>query len=82
MSFDRKHYRTIKKFVQQQLNQRPWCCQEVSPVDWAKTFVPLITDCVIQEDYEGAKATSDAIREFLNQFLKEPIPADATLKLS
>lgn len=82
MAFDRKHYRTVKKFMGQQLNNRPWCCQDVGPVEWAKTFIPLITDCVKQEDYEGAQATSDAIREFLNQFLKEPIPADITLKLT
>ncbi len=54
-----------------------------NPFDWAKTFLPLISDCIYREDYEAAKACSDAIREFLNEFLDEgdKIKEDATLNL-
>lgn len=81
MAFDRKHYKEIKKFVSWTLNNPPWCYTGKCPFDWAKVHVKLVAQCVHSEDYEGAKATSDAIREFLNQFLKEPIKEDALLNL-
>lgn len=80
---DKKHYREVKKFMLHNLNHVPWCVKPSSPFDWAKTFFPLITYCVKRNDFEGAKATKDAIIEFLNQFLGEAdkIPKDALLKI-
>lgn len=71
MAFDKKYYKEIKKYTLYNLNHRPWCCTVKCPAEWAKTFLPLITHCVHAEDYEGAKAITDAIREFLNRFIKE-----------
>lgn len=79
-TFDRKHYKEIKDFMLQILNNRPWCCDVKCPVEWAMTFFPLIPECVQREDYEGAQATKDAIIEFLNGFGAE-IPKDAMLNL-
>jgi len=50
------------------------------PVGWAKTFFPMIPDCVHREDYEAAQATKDAIIDFLNK-LGANIPDDARLKV-
>jgi hypothetical protein len=81
MRWDKKHYKSVKDFVSHQLNNRPWCVNTDCPVEWAKTFLPVISDCIHGEDYEAAQAASDAIREFLNQFLDEPIKENAQLKL-
>jgi len=51
------------------LNHTPWCYEGNCPFEWARTFLPLISDCIYREDYEAAKASTDAIREFLNRFL-------------
>lgn len=82
MAFDKHHYKTIKAFTLENLKRRPWC-YDGDVVDWIKTFIPLITDCIDREDYEGAKACSDAIREFLNEFLddKDKIQETTLLKL-
>jgi hypothetical protein len=76
------YYKAIKEFMLWELNHRDFRLVEKykCPVDWAKTFLHLITDCVEREDYEGAAATKDAIREFLNGFGAD-IPEDAQLKL-
>ena len=71
MSWDKKHYKTIKKWMIERLNSVPFQYKTNCPFDWAATFLPLIVDCSYREDYEAAQATSDAIREFLNGFLKE-----------
>ena len=86
MAFDKKHYGEVKKFMEFELNKVDFRLVEKykdKPFDWAHTFLPLISDCVQRENYEGAKAISDAIREFLNKFLPdgEKITADMTLKL-
>lgn len=88
MAWNKKHYKEIKQFVEHQLNHVPFQIAEKpteerpNPFDWAKTFLPLVSLSIHNEDYEAAKATSDAIREFLNKFMpNDPIPDDATLKL-
>lgn len=62
------------------LNSRPWCYQKNCPVDWAKGFIPLIKESADDEDYEAAKATKDAIIEFLNGFGAK-LPADCEILL-
>lgn len=79
MGFNKKHYREVKKLMLWRLNNVPWCCSIKNPIEWAETFMPLIINCIDQEDYEGAQGTKDAIIEFLNQFI--PIPEDVLLKL-
>lgn len=76
------HYKAIKKWVLHELNHRPILLADKikCPVEWAKTFFPLIPDCVHREDYEAAQATKDAIIEFLNGFGAE-IPDDAQLRI-
>lgn len=71
---DMKHsayYREIKKFMLYNLNHRSIFCTINDPIDWVKTFLPLVSMCVTNEDYEGAAACKDAIREFVNQFLSK-----------
>jgi len=75
MPFDKKYYKQIKAFVAEQLQQPSFLYTGKCPFEWAKTFLPLVKDCEHREDYEAAQATSDAIMEFLNQFL----PADQQL---
>ena len=62
-------------FYGQQLQRPSFLYTGKCPLEWAKTFLPLVKDCEHREDYEAAQATSDAIMEFLNQFL----PADQQL---
>lgn len=83
MAFDKKHYKETKDFLFSVLNNKPYGCSTDCPWEWARGFVPLVSQCIHNEDYEGAKGASDAIREFLNQFLKEEDKIDerATLKL-
>jgi hypothetical protein len=81
MAFDRKHYKEIKKFMLWRLNHVSCFSNVTCPIEWVKTFLPLLADCVHREDYEAAKATKDTIREFLNQFMEEKIAEDAMLKL-
>jgi hypothetical protein len=86
MAFNRKHYSEIRKFITDRLNSVPWCYKlgkesERSPIDWAITFLPLISDCVAREDYEAAKATRDAIIEFANKFTEDKIKADVLLRI-
>ncbi|WP_125921835.1 hypothetical protein [Hymenobacter lapidarius] len=52
------------------------------PVEHAKTQLELIAFCVAQEDYEGAKAIKDAVREFFNEYWPAlAITTDALLLL-
>ncbi len=83
MAFDRKHYNEIKTFMDAQLKNVPWCAKVESPIEWVQGFLPLVSDCLSINDYEGAKAISDAIRDFLNSFLSdnEKIGHDKQLKL-
>lgn len=81
MAFDRKHYREIKNYMMDRLMRPPCHYTGNNPIDWAVGFFDLISDCVAREDYEGAKATRDAIIEFLNSFGAE-IPEDARLNLN
>jgi len=78
----KEYYDQIKEFVHSLLNGVPFQIADkvTCPVEWAKTFFPMISDCVHREDYEGAQATKDAIIEFLNKFGLE-IPEDAQLKI-
>ena len=83
MAFDRKYYRTIKAFVAGQVSHRQWC-QEVTPDSFQQHilgFLPLIADCVAREDYEAAKATRDALCEYLNEQCGMNIGADELLAL-
>lgn len=79
---DKKHYKEIKKFVLLKLSTRPALLADkiTCPVEWAKTFFPLISDCAAREDYEAAQGTKDAIIEFLNKFGAE-LPKDVEFKL-
>jgi hypothetical protein len=83
MAFDRKHYKEVKIYMDGILNNPPFQIAldgKPCPVNWAKGFFGLITDCVEREDYEGAKATRDSIIEFFNSF-GAAIPEDARLTL-
>lgn len=80
MSFDKRHYKTIKKFMLDRLTHRPWC-YEGSPVDWAVGLFPLIQQSIDDEDYEAAQATKDAIIEFFNS-MGADVPNDAKLILT
>ncbi len=82
MPFRKRHYNEIKKFMEQRLKYVPMFCEIKCPVEWAKTFLPLISDCVHREDYEAAKATADAIREFLNKFLSDENKIPETTQLN
>ena len=73
------YYLEIKEFISTNLNHPSIVIDTSLPFEWAKTFNPLISDCVAREDYEAAHATTDAIKEFLNQFLKEPLTSESTL---
>lgn len=77
---EREYYKAIKAHVGHNLTHVPWCAQVDCPVEWAKTFLPLITDCAHEGDYVGAQATKDAIIEFLNSFGTE-LPTDVLLTL-
>ena len=71
MIFNKKECKQIKDFMLNNLNSVPFQYEGRDPVEWAKTFLPVIADCIEREHYEGAKGTSDAIREFLNQFIEK-----------
>lgn len=81
--FDKKHYNEIKRFMDWQLNHRPFQSTCTCPFKWAKSKVKLVSYCVSVEDYEGAKACKDAIKDFLNKFLPvtDKITDDDTLNL-
>lgn len=76
---ENEYYQAAYKHVKWLLENRPWCCDIDCPVEWAKTFVPLVRDCAESEDYEGAQATKDAIKDFLRGFGMN-ISDDDTLK--
>lgn len=82
MAFDRKYYNEVKKFTAHLLRHKSWCDKSTFE-EHVKSFLPLISSCNEKEDFEGAKATADAIKEFLNEYLPDAdkIPAAATLKL-
>lgn len=85
-SFNTEHYNNVKEFTENSLNRLDYRLAEKfkdKPFEWAMTFLPMIANCVESEDYEGAKAMSDAIREFLNRFLpaNEQISESAKLNL-
>lgn len=77
MAFNKKHYRTIKKFMSERLSTRPWC-YEGNRVDWIAGFFDMVRDCAQREDYEGAQAAKDAIIEAFNDIGAE-VPMDARL---
>jgi hypothetical protein len=83
---DKRYYNDVKNFVDKQISNIDFRLVDKfkdRPFDWAATFLPLVSRCIEQEDYEGAKAVSDSIKGFLNRFLpdKDQIPIDAKLKL-
>jgi hypothetical protein len=87
MSWDKKHYKQCKDMITYQLNNVPFLYAErlesegrnPCPVEWAKSFIPMVSHCIETEDYEGAQAISDAIREFINKFSEEPVSKEALL---
>lgn len=82
MAFDKKHYRQMKDFAAHSLRHVSCLVEDPCPVEHAKTQLELIAFCVAQEDYEGAKAIKDAVREFFNELWPElAITADALLRL-
>lgn len=54
----------MKSFMDWRLNNVPFFCTCICPIEWSEGFVSLEKDCVLREDYEGAKATMDSIKEF------------------
>ncbi|MCF0059918.1 hypothetical protein MUK70_11765 [Dyadobacter chenwenxiniae] len=71
MAFDKKHYRAIKKFMDQQILHVDFRLVDEyrdKPVEWAETFLFHISHCIEEEDYEGAKAVTDSIKEFLDKY--------------
>ena len=82
-SWDKKYYKEIKTFMDNQLWHVDYRLAEKykdNPAGWAQSHFNLITDCVHREDYEAAQATKDAIIEFLNKLGAE-IPNDAALNI-
>ena len=82
MAFDKKHYRQMKDFAAHSLRHVSCLVDNPCPVEHAKTQLELIAYCVDLEDYEGAKAIKDAVREFFNELTgRELIDAEALLRL-
>lgn len=82
-TFDKKYYREIYNWICENLKFSPtWYLkgENPCPIEHVKTYFPLISDCVHREDYEAAKATRDAIIDFLNKLGAE-IPNDAVFIL-
>lgn len=83
MSWDKEYYREIKKFMDYEVSHKHFLCTIDCPIEYVKTFLPLISMSIEKEDYEAAQATKDAIMQFLNKFLKDgnKIKKSDTLKL-
>jgi hypothetical protein len=82
MAFDRKHYNEMKRRAAYSLRHVSCLVPDPCPVEHAKTQLHLIAFCVAQEDYEGAKAIKDAVREFFNEYWPDGnIQADELLNL-
>lgn len=75
-TWDKQHYKDIYEFMMSTLSSIPFQCVCKCPFEWAKIRLPLVSMCVSNEDYEGAQATKDAIKDFLNRFL----PDDGQIK--
>ena len=87
MAWDKKYYKAAKDHTAYNLRHVPiqltWQENKPDIITWIKSFFPLISSCVSCEDFEGAKATTDAIRDFLNEYLPEgeKLPEDVQFKL-
>lgn len=74
MSFDKKFYKEVKKYMDDQLSRVDFRLVEKykdKPFEYAQTFLPMISNSIEHEDFESSKAITDAIRDFLNKFLSE-----------
>ena len=74
MAFNKKYYNEVKSFIDYQINNVNFMLVDEyrsRPIEWCKTFLPLIANSIHDEDFESAKAVSDSIRDFLNKFLGE-----------
>ena len=83
-SWDKRHYKSIYDFTVYELNHLDFRLVEKygkDPLGWAATFLPQVSACIHREDFEAAKAMSDAIREFCNRWLTEPVSESDTLRL-
>ena len=86
MGWDNEYYKAIYDFTSHELRHVDYRLAEKyknNICEWVKTFLPLISQCIHDEDYEGAKGTSDAIRDFVNSYLpkEHQIPKDKELRL-
>lgn len=81
-TFDNEYYEQVKQHTHYNLTHVSMFLdgKVKCPVEWAKTFYPLLVSCVESEDFEAAKGVRDAIIEFLNGFGAD-IPNDAILNL-
>ena len=76
MSWDKDHYEYAKSLTLSNLNNRHFSDKSDNPVDYALKSLPMISICLDNEDFEGAKGTNDAIIQYINQYL----PIDKRIK--
>jgi len=76
MAFDKRHYKEVKKHTLWMLNNPSVFVRTDCKAEWAITFLPVLVECVESEDYEGAQAMKDAIKEFIG------LPADEEILLA
>lgn len=70
MNWDEEYYKEIYDFMIKTLSQSNYAWltgKKPCIIKHVTSFLPMITDCVHNEDYEGAKATRDAIIYFLRE---------------
>ncbi len=83
MSWDKEHYEYAKALTLSNLNNRHFADTSNDPVEWALKSLSMISICLDNEDFEGAKGTNDAIILYINQYLPfdKQIKEGSTLKL-
>lgn len=55
-NWDAQHYKDCRQLMKQNLEHRPWPLNEkiTCPFEWAKVFLPLISQAVHKENYVDA----------------------------
>jgi len=76
MSWDKEQYEYAKALTLNNLRNRHFLDKSSDPVTWAMKSLSMISICLENEDYEGARGTNDAIIQYVNEFL----PAEKRIK--
>lgn len=78
MAWNKKYYKECKQHMDWMVSHHPWC-YDGDLGTWLKGWNKFTKKFADEGDYEAAQACKDAIIEFAEKMLGEPIPKETLL---